>query len=103
MKSTKQTDAKKFCHDTDKKQTNVAASGIKAISLFIEMDVDSYLSPIPCKTPGVLWSRYSKMNNNNDDGRIIMIKEEHDVKKPPQTCPTPCQIPKIKAIFYGRG
>lgn len=44
----KQTSAKKLFWGKDKKSTNEAANGIKAISLFTEMDVDSYLSPIPC-------------------------------------------------------
>lgn len=62
----------KYCHDRGKKQKNVAAIGINAD--FTEMDVDSYLSPIPCKSPGGLWSRYSNTNNNN------YVKSEHESK-----------------------
>lgn len=43
----------------------------------MEMDVDSYLSPIACKTPGVLWSRYSKMSNNIKNERNMQLKKTH--------------------------
>lgn len=39
----------------------MAAGGNKDVSKIV---VDSYLSPIPCKTSGILWSRYSYMNND---------------------------------------
>lgn len=67
LKGTKQTVVKKFCHNVDKRQTNVGTSGIMSRHPLTDTDEDSYLSPIPCKTPGILWSRYSKINSNNED------------------------------------